>query len=90
MLAADDRIVEKTRFRVDGWDVDRFEGALHGLELMEIELDHVDDPLPTPPQGVHVLREVTDDKSFVSGQLARMKPKDQKKLVKKIYAKEKE
>jgi len=32
-----------------------------------------------------VLREVTDDERFVSGHLARMKAKEQRKLVKKAY-----
>ena len=65
--------------------LDRFLGALDGLALLEIELEKEDQPLPNPPDGVHVLREVTDDKRFVNGRLARMKPKEQRKLVKKVY-----
>ena len=52
---------------------------------MEIELNDESDPLPDPPQGVRILREVTDDNRFVSGRLARMKPKKQRKFVKKAY-----
>lgn len=83
--AAEDRTIEKIRFRVGPWELDRFLGPLHGLELLEVELDDVEDPIPEPPAGVRVLREVTDDKRFVSGRLARMNKKKQKKLVRKAY-----
>ena len=84
-LAAEDRIVEKLRFRVGPWELDRFQGPLEGLQLAEIELNDENDPIPEPPGGVVILREVTEDKRFVSGRLARMKAKDQQKLVKKAY-----
>jgi adenylate cyclase len=83
--AAEDRIIEKIRWELEGWTLDRFLGPLEGLELMEVELEAEDQLLPGTPHGVHVLREVTDDKRFVSGHLARMKPKEQRKLVKKAY-----
>jgi adenylate cyclase len=83
--AAEDRIIEKIRWELGRWTLDRFLGALDGLELLEVELEREDEPLPGAPHGVHVLREVTDDKRFVSGHLARMKPKEQRKLVKKAY-----
>jgi len=83
--AAEDRVIEKVRWHVDGWEVDRFLGPLEGLELMEAELESEDAELPEPPRGVHLLREVTDDKRFVSGQLARLRPKEQRKLVQKAY-----
>lgn len=85
LMAAEDRTIEKVRFRIGPWELDRFLGALDGLELLEIELEHENDLIPEPPEGVKVLREVTDDKRFISGRLARMKPKKQKKLVKKAY-----
>lgn len=84
--AAEDRVIEKVRFRVGPWDVDRFLGRFRGLALMEVELEDEDDPLPEPPDGIHVIREVTDDKRFVSGHLARMGSKKARKLVKKAYA----
>jgi len=83
--AAEERLIEKIRWRLGAWELDRFLGPLHGLELLEIELEAEDVGLPAPPNGVHVLREVTDDKRFVSGQLARLDPKEQRKLVKKAY-----
>lgn len=83
--AAEDRIVEKVRWKLGPWELDRFLGPLEGLALMEIELESEHDPIPEPPDGVQVLREVTDDKRFVSGRLARMPRKKQRKLVKKAY-----
>lgn len=83
--AAEHRIIEKVRWDLGGWTLDRFLGALDGLELLEVELEREDQELPPAPRGVHLLREVTDDKRFVSGHLARMKPKDQRKLVKQAY-----
>ena len=83
--AAEDRLIEKMRWKIGPWELDRFLGSLEGLALLEIELDAEDSPLPEPPQGVHILREVTDDKRFVSGHLARMHRKPQQKLVKKAY-----
>ena len=83
--AAGSRTIEKIRWQIGPWELDRFLGPLEGLALLEIELESESDPIPEPPAGVHVLREVTDDNRFVSGQLARMKPKEQRKLVKKVY-----
>lgn len=83
--AAEDRVVEKIRWRVGDWELDRFLGALEGLMLIEIELEEETQPMPPVPDGVHILREVTDDKRFVSGHLARLPPKKQRKLVKKAY-----
>lgn len=83
--AAEDRTIEKIRWKIGPWELDRFLGSLDGLALLEIELDAENDPLPNPPDSVHILREVTDDKRFVSGNLARMDPRAQKKMVKKVY-----
>jgi CYTH domain-containing protein len=60
-------------------------GGLEGLFLIEIELEHEDDPIPEAPAGIRILREVTDDNRFTSGYLASMKRKKQAKLVKKVY-----
>ena len=57
---------------------------------MEIELGDESDPLPEAPHGVQIVREVTDDNHFVSGRLARLTPKKQRKLVKKAYKEVKE
>jgi CYTH domain-containing protein len=83
--AAGDHVVEKVRFPIGPWTLDRFLGDLDGLALLEIELEHEDQDLPSPPTGVDVLREVTDDKRFVSGRLAALGPKERRKLVRKAY-----
>jgi len=84
-LAAEDRIIEKIRWQVDGWELDRFLGALDGLAVLEIELESEDQALPPMPDGVHILREVTDDNRFVSAGLANMSPRKQRKTVKTAY-----
>ncbi|MEQ9399371.1 MAG: hypothetical protein RJQ04_09365 [Longimicrobiales bacterium] len=86
--AAGNRIIVKTRHRIGPWELDFFGGPLEGLTLLEIELDHEGDPVPGAPDGVSILREVTDDKSFVSGHLARLTPKEQRALVKAVYRKD--
>ncbi len=83
--AAEERIIEKMRWRIGPWELDRFLGSLDGLALLEIELETEDMPLPDPPTDVQILREVTDDRRFVSGKLARMATKAQQKLVRKAY-----
>jgi len=83
--ASGKRIIEKVRYPIGPWELDRFEGALEGLTLLEIELTHEDDAIPEPPQGVDIMREVTDDKMFTSSYLARMKRREQKRLVEEIY-----
>jgi len=84
-LAAENRTIEKIRWKLGPWELDRFLGSLDGLALLEVELEAEDDPLPEAPEGVLILREVTDDNRFVNGRLARMKFKHQRKLVKKAY-----
>lgn len=83
--ASGKRVIEKVRHPIGPWELDRFGGALSGLTLLEIELEHEDDPLPKPPSGVEILREVTDDKRFTSGYLARLSKKEQERLVLQVY-----
>jgi CYTH domain-containing protein len=85
MELAEERVIEKIRFKIGPWELDRFLGALEGLALMEIELDDETDPLPAAPDGVEILREVTDDKRFVSGQLARLNADEQREIVRVVY-----
>lgn len=85
LAAAGRRVLSKRRWRLGRWELDRFEEALDGLELMEVELARVDEEPPSVPDGIEVLCEVTDDKRFTSSALARMNPKDQARLVRKVY-----
>lgn len=83
--AAGKRVIAKVRHRIGPWELDRFNGSLQGLTLLEIELDHEEDPVPEPPAGVHIVREVTDDKHFTNHALARMSKKERRRLVAKLY-----
>ena len=83
--AAEDRIIEKVRYPLGPWELDRFQGGLEGLTLLEIELGQEEDPVPAPPRGVVILREVTDDNRFTSSALSTLKPRDQRNLVRKFY-----
>ena len=84
-LAAEKRVIEKVRWKIGRWELDRFLGPLDGLAILEIELETEDEALPNPPECARVLREVTDDKRFTNGHLARLAPRKQRKLVKKVY-----
>lgn len=86
MEAAGERVIGKTRWVIGPWELDRFSGVLEGLVLLEIELSAEDDPVPPPPDGVTVLREVTDDNRFTSNHLAGMAEKEQQAFVALAYA----
>lgn len=49
------------------WTVDAFEGALDGLLLAEVELDHVGQAIDLPPW---IGREVTDDPRYLNSALS--------------------
>jgi CYTH domain-containing protein len=83
--AAGARIIEKIRHRAGRWEVDRFLGPLEGLALLEIELRDEHEPVPEAPEGVSVLREVTDDKRFVSSTLASLTEGEQRHWVTRVY-----
>ncbi len=68
------RRLSKVRHRLGRWEIDVFQGALAGLILAEVELAAPDEPLPPPPAGVALLREVTDDGQFVNQVLAGLDP----------------
>lgn len=85
MEAAGHRVIRKTRWALGPWELDRFGGLLEGLTLMEIELTDENDPVPPPPDGVSVLREVTYDKRFTSNNLARIDESEQERLVRQVY-----
>jgi CYTH domain-containing protein len=86
--ASGTRVVDKVRYPIGRWELDRFQGGLVGLTLLEIELEHETEAVPAPPDGVYVMREVTDDKNFTSNALSRMTVKEQKRLVKQVYGKD--
>jgi CYTH domain-containing protein len=65
--------VEKTRFvfryNDQDFELDVFKGALKGLALLELEIDHKDDTIELPP-FLEVLKEVTEDKGYTNFTLA--------------------
>lgn len=82
------RVIEKTRFRVGPWELDRYFGFLKGLALLEIELERVDQPLPDPPADVAVIREVTDDNHFTNNYLSSLSKRDARAFVRAAYTEE--
>ncbi len=83
--ACERRVLEKIRFRIGPWELDRFVGSLSGLALLEIELTHVGDVIPEPPQGVSIIREVTMDNRFTSAHLAHLIEVDRRAFVADVY-----
>ena len=86
MDASEDRIIDKTRWLVGPWELDRFHGDLDGLVLLEVELDHEEEDVPEWPEGIHVLREVTFDNRITSAALANMDTQEKRALVRTVYA----
>jgi len=84
LRASGSRVIEKVRHRLGRWELDRFQGSLEGLVLLEIELSSEDEPIPSPPRGVEIIREITDDKHFTSSALARMSNDARRDLVQRV------
>jgi CYTH domain-containing protein len=84
LAASEERVLRKTRWRIGPWELDRFQGPLEGLTLLEIELEHEDDPVPAPPAELRIWSEVTHDKRFIGSHLAAMTPEDQAALVSRV------
>lgn len=82
--AAGDRVVRKFRYRVGPWEVDRFQGELEGLTLMEVELEEEDQPVPPAPDVIDVICEVTDDNAFTNNGLASLTVPAQRALVARV------
>lgn len=77
-------ILVKTRHLVGRWEVDVYGGELGGLVIAECELSAPDEPLPEPPGGLELLREVTE--LLTAQRLARMAPADARRLVERLRA----
>ncbi|MCA9738795.1 MAG: CYTH domain-containing protein [Gemmatimonadota bacterium] len=68
------RVLSKTRHVLGRWEVDVFDGALAGLVVAEVELSAADESLPSPPAGVPLLREVTEEPGLTNQWLAALEP----------------
>ncbi len=78
--------LDKVRHRLGRWEVDVFEAALDGLVLAEVELASADEPLPPPPAGVELVRDVTDDPRYVNQALAALDAESAARLVRETLA----
>lgn len=70
------RRIAKTRYVLGRWEVDVFEGPLSGLVVAEIELVAPDEPVPSHPPGLVLLREVTEDPFLTNRWLAGLEPSE--------------
>ena len=61
---AGESTIDKTRYDVGGWEIDVFHGRHEGLLVGEVELEREHDPIPPVPEGVEVLRDVTEELGF--------------------------
>lgn len=84
LRASGSRVLEKVRYRLGRWELDRFQGSLEGLVLLEIELSHEEEPLPPGPLGIEIIREITDDNRFTSSALARLSHDARRQLVERV------
>ena len=73
--------VRKVRYRKGRWEVDVYGGHLEGLVVAEVELEAEDEPLPKPPEGVRLGRELTEDLRFTAASLAPMDGKGAAELI---------
>lgn len=60
-------IIEKTRYLVNGWEIDEFHGCLEGLTVAEIELNDENQLFEIPP---FIGEEVTHDPRYFNSSLA--------------------
>lgn len=84
MSIAGDRQVEKVRWRLGRWEIDVFRGKLEGLVIAEVELQSEDEPLPAPPRGVTLLREITGEGRFTNQCLAQLSAAEAARLVREV------
>jgi adenylate cyclase len=83
---AADRVIEKTRFVLGPWEIDLFSGPFEGLVVAECELERPDQPLPPFPEGIPIVREVTEDRRYTNRQLALMDERQARALVEAVVA----
>lgn len=74
--------LEKTRHVLGRWVVDRYGGPLEGILIAECELWRADEPLPPPPAGLELVREVTD--RLTAHDLARLRAPEARRLVQSL------
>jgi CYTH domain-containing protein len=78
--------ITKVRVAAGGWEVDTFDGALHGLVIAEAELSADESPLPPAFAGLVIGPEVTHDPRFLNAVLATMPPDAQRRVAASAHA----
>jgi adenylate cyclase len=73
--------LRKWRARLGRWEIDRYEGALDGLRVAEVELSHAGEPLPELPEGLELGPEVTSRRVFRNQALSRLTESAARRLV---------
>ena len=86
MDASGPRTIEKVRWSLGPWTLDRFLGPLEGLSILEIELTSEEETLPTFPPELTVIHEVTEDSRWTNGHLASLGQAAQKEIVLAAYS----
>ena len=81
-------MVEKTRHRAGRWEIDVYGGRFEGLVLAEAELESEAEPLPAPPDGLELIREITHESGLSSRGLARMDDAQARALVARLTARD--
>lgn len=76
--------LSKTRHRAGRWELDVYRDKLEGLVVAECELEDAEEPLPDPPPGVSLGREITDRLDLTAQQLARLDPRACRSLVSEL------
>jgi CYTH domain-containing protein len=66
------RLLRKTRYRLDRYDLDQYHGKLSGLYILECELLDVEEPLPPWPQDIRLWTEVTGQRAYSNAELANL------------------
>ena len=85
MEMAGESWLEKTRYLIGPWELDIFEGKLHGLIVLELELPSEDAPTPPFPRGIDVNREVTGTAGYRNQVLAALPADEARALVDRLY-----
>lgn len=80
---AGERTLEKERHVAGRWEIDVFRGKLDGLVLAEIELADEDEPVPPPPAGLELGREVTLEGEFTNQRLALLSTEAARRIVRR-------
>lgn len=71
LILCGERTIEKTRYKIDGWELDEFHGRHAGLWLAEYELPSASAKLPALPAWIG--KEVTGNPRYMNNNLS-LKP----------------